>query len=138
MQAENDWLANIKYFPGATIQILWYCYAWTYLGQGSLKRNEKTWMSFTYPSGRPINIIFINLLPADAFIQMLQRFVSRKSNVQVIRTDSCTNFTGASAELNNEFSGINHRRIQEFILELGVHWNQWKRNPPTGDNKEGM
>ena len=58
---------------------------------------------FTCVSSRAIRIEFTNLLSTDAFIQALQRFVSRRGYVQVIRTDNGTNFLGASAELNKAF-----------------------------------
>ena len=70
-------------------------------------------------SSRAIHIESINSLSIDAFIQALLRFVSRRGNFRVIRTDNGTTFVGASAELNKAFSEMNHKKINEFMLEHG-------------------
>ena len=93
---------------------------------------------FTYPSSIATHIESTNSLSTDAFIQARRRFVSRRGNVQVIRTDNGTNFVGASAELNKAFSEMNHKKINEFMLEHGGQWIQWKRNPPTASNMGGV
>ena len=89
-------------------------------------------------SNRAIHIKSTNSLSTDSFIEALRRFVSRRGNVRVIRTDNGTNFVGASAELNKTFSEMNHKKINEFILNHGGRWIQWKRNPPTASNMEGV
>ena len=89
-------------------------------------------------SNRAIHIKSTNSLSTDSFIEALRRFVSRRGNVRVIRTDNGTNFVGASAELNKAFSEMNHKKINEFMLEHGGQWIQWKRNPPTARNMGGM
>ena len=89
-------------------------------------------------SSRAILIGSTNSLSTDAFIQALQRFVSRRGNARVIGTDNGTTFVGASAELNKTFSEMNHKKINEFILDHGGRWIQWKRNPPTASNMEGV
>ena len=33
---------------------------------------------------------------------------------------------------------MKHKKINEFILEPGGQWIQWKRNPPTASNKGGV
>ena len=53
---------------------------------------------------RAIHIESTNSLFTDVFIQALQRFVSRRGNVRVFRTDNGKNSVGASAELNKAFS----------------------------------
>ena len=81
---------------------------------------------FTCLSSRAIHIESTNSLSTDAFIQARRRFVSRRGNVQVIRTDNSTNFVGASAELNKAFLEMNHKKINEFMLEHGGQWIQRK------------
>ena len=85
-------------------------------------------------SNRAIHIKSTNSLSTDSFIEALRRFVSRRGNVRVIRTDNGTNFVGASAELNKAFSEMNHKKINEFMQEHGGQWIHWKRNPPTASN----
>ena len=63
----------------------------------------------------------------DAFIQALWRFVSRRGNVRVIRTDKGRNYVGASAELNKAFSEMN--LYQMFIVQFRyVQCNYWQWN----------
>ena len=82
---------------------------------------------FTCLSSTAIHIESTNLVSADTFIQALRRFASRRGNVRVIRTDNGTNFVGASAELNKAFSKMNRNKVNEFILEHGGQWIQWRR-----------
>ena len=92
---------------------------------------------FTCLSSRAIHIESTDSLSTDAFIQALRRFVSRRGNVPVIRSDNDTNFVRASAELNKAFSEINHKKIIDFMLEHGGQWIKWKSNPPTASNMGG-
>ena len=92
---------------------------------------------FTCLSSRAIHIESTNSLSPNAFIQAIRRFVSRRGNVRVIRTDNGTNFVGASAELNKAFSETKHKKINEFMLEHGSQWIQWKSNLPTASNMGG-
>ena len=89
-------------------------------------------------SSRAIHNESTNSLPTDAFIQALQRFVSRRGNVWVTRTDNNTNSVGASAELNKTFSEMNYNKINKFMLEHDGQCIQWKRNPPTASNMGGV
>ena len=57
-----------------------------------------------------------------------KEMITKKSNFQVIRTDNGTNFVGTNAKLNKEFSEMNHKKINEFMLEHGGQCIQWKRN----------
>ena len=66
------------------------------------------------------------------------RFVSRRGNVPVIRTDNGTSFVGASAELNKVFLVMNHKKINEFMLDHGDQWMQWKRNSSTASIMGGV
>ena len=93
---------------------------------------------FTCLSSRAIHIESTNSLSTDAFIQALRRFVSRRGNVRAIRTDNDINIVGASAELNKAFSEMNHKKVNELMLEHGGQWIQWKRNPPTASNMGGV
>ena len=93
---------------------------------------------FTCLSSRAIHIESTNSLSTDALIQALQRFVSRRVNFQLIRADNGINFVGTGAELSKAFSEMNHKKINEFMLEHGGQWIQWKRNPPTASNMGGV
>ena len=102
------------------------------------KETKRYGCLFTCLSSRAILTESTNSLSTDAFIQALQRFVSSRGNARVIGTDKGPTFVGASAELNKTFSEMNHKKINEFILNHGGRWIQWKRNPPTASNMEGV
>ena len=121
-------------FPGATIHILWYCHVWSHLGERRSRKEIKRGFLFTCLSSRAIHIESTNSLCTDAFIQARRKSVSRRGNVQVIRSDNGTGFAGASAELSKAFSEMNHKKINEFMLEHGGQFIQLKRNPPTASN----
>ena len=76
---------------------------------------------FTCLSSRAIHIESTNSLSTDALIQARRRFVSRKGNIRVIRTNNGTNFVGASPELNKAFSEMNHKKTNEFFA--GAWWS---------------
>ena len=40
--------------------------------------------------------------------------------------------------LNKAFSDMNHKKINEFMLEHDGQWIHWKRNPPTASNVRGV
>ena len=82
------------------------------LGKGRSQRNEKIWVFlYMYFTSRAIRIESTNSLSGDAFIQTLQRIVSRRADIWVNTTKNDTNFVGDSAELNKGFSEINHKKI---------------------------
>ena len=56
----------------------------------------------------------------------------------MIRSDSETNFVGASAELIHAFQEMNHKKIGDFLEESGGDWMVWKRNPPLASNMGGV
>ena len=129
----NGRLPKRKTFPGATIHTLWYC-----LVPSWWRKVAKKWKDmgvfFTCLSSGAIHIESTNSLSTDAFIQAFQWFVSRRGTVWVIRTNSGRNFVGACEEINKAFSEMYHKKINEFMLEHGGQWIQWKINPPTASN----
>ena len=102
------------------------------------KEMKRYWCLFTCLSSRAIHIESTNSVSTNAFIQALQRFVSRRSNARIISTDNGINFVGASAKPNKAFSVMNHKKINEFMLEHGGQWIHWKRNPSTASNIRGV
>ena len=102
------------------------------------KEMKRSGFLFTCRSSRAIHIESTNSRSTDAFVQALWRFVPRRGNVLVSRTDNGTNFVWASAELIKAFSEMKHKKINESVLEHGGQWIQWKRNPPTTSNMEGV
>ena len=68
----------------------------------------------------------------------LRRFIGRRGNVRLIRSDNGSNFTGASAELIQAFQEMDHSRISNYLEEHGGEWINWKRNPPFASNMGGV
>ena len=60
----------------------------------------------------------------------LRRFISRRGNVQEIRSDNGTNFVGARRELQAEFCEMNHQKISGFLRSKGTDWIRWTHNLP--------
>ena len=54
---------------------------------------------FTCLAIRAVHLEVAENLTSDSFICALRRFVARRGNVQILRSDNGTNFTGASREL---------------------------------------
>ena len=64
----------------------------------------------------------------------LRRFVGRRGNVRVIRSDNGSNLVGASAEPSYAFQEMDHIKIGNFLKENGGEWMIWKRNLPPSSN----
>ena len=93
---------------------------------------------FTFLSSRAIHIEAANSLSTDCFLMCLQRFIGRRGNVRLIRSDNGTNFVGTSAELTKAFTQMNHQKINQFMQDNGAEWMSWKRNPPAASNMGGV
>ena len=90
-----------------------------------------------YPA-RQVHIEVTSNLTTCSFIQALRCLISRRGNVSMIRSDSGTNFVGASIELKKAFGEMDEKRINDFLMELGGEWISWKRNPPMASNMGGV
>ena len=93
---------------------------------------------YTCLSSRAIHIEVVYFLSTDSFIMSLRRFVGRRGNVRMIRSDNGLNHVGASTELTRVFQEIDHIKIGNFLEEHGGEWMIWKRNPPLSSNIEGV
>ena len=45
----------------------------------------------------------------DSFIQTLRRFIARRGNIRVLRSENWSNFVGAQKELGNAFKEMDHQ-----------------------------
>ena len=61
-------------------------------------------------------------LTTDAFINALRRFIARRGQVRMIRSDNGSNFTGAEKELGQAIKEWNQSRIESFLLQQGITW----------------
>lgn len=93
---------------------------------------------FTCLSCRGVHLECVNSLTTDSFILALRRFIARRGNVRVIRSDNGTNFVGAKRELQSEFKKMDHTKISDFLKGKGTDWVEWINNPPYASHFGGV
>jgi hypothetical protein len=91
---------------------------------------------FTCLSCRAIHIETTNSADTDAFINALRRFIARRGNIRLLRSDNGTNFVGAENELLKE-SQINTEQVKQFLLKNGSDF-VFQRNPPYASHMGGV
>ena len=89
---------------------------------------------YTCLSSSAIHIEVVYSLITDSLIMSLRRFVARRGNVRMIRSDNGSNLVGTSAELSRAFQEMDHIKIGNFLKENGGERMIWKRNPPLTSN----
>ncbi len=110
-----------------------------YFGPFEIKRGrtliKRYGVIFTCLTLRAVHIEIASSLDTDSCIHALRRFISRRGQVQTIRSDNGTNFIGAERELRKAIQSLNSDRIQTTLLEKGV---RWIFNPPTASHHGGV
>ena len=86
---------------------------------------------FTHLCSRAIHIGVAQSLETDSFILLLRRFIGRRGNICLMRSDNGTN------ELRNVFQEMNHNQISYYLQTHGADWITWIRNPPTASHMGG-
>ena len=89
---------------------------------------------FTCLVMRAIHIEILHSLNTDSFLNALQRFISRRGQPEIIRSDNGTNFIGAERELREGLRRWNQEQIHNNLLQQGINW---KFNPPTASHMGG-
>ena len=74
-----------------------------------------------------------NTMDTD-FFQALRRFIVRRRNMSMLRSDTGTSFVEGQTELSKAFKEIDHERISSFLQGYGSDWIRWKRNPPAANH----
>ena len=97
-----------------------------YFGPFAVKRGrgrEKRYgCIFTCLTTRAVHIETADTLDTDSFINCLYRFMARRGEPRLIRSDNGTNFVGAERELHKEMEAWNKDRIQEAMSQRGIRW----------------
>ena len=93
---------------------------------------------FTYLCSRAIHNETVASLNTDLFILCLSRFIGRRRNIRLLRSDSGSNFVGASSEFKKAFAEMNQQKINDFMRASGGKWMLWKQNPPSASNMGGV
>ena len=109
-----------------------------YFGPYLIKKNRETRSTkaltkrygviFTCLATRAIHMELAGDLSADSFLLDLRRFISRRSNVKVMRSDNGTNFVGANNELNLRIKQLDQIRLHKFSNHKKI---EWIVNPPA-------
>ncbi len=109
-----------------------------YFGPFAVKRGrtrEKRYgCLFTCLVTRAIHIEIAHTLDTNSFLNALYRFMARRGQPKVIRSDNGTNFVGGERELREEIAKWNKGRIQGALSEKTI---EWKFNPPSASHMGG-
>jgi len=98
-------------------------------------REKKYGCLFTCLTTRAVHIEVADSLDTDSFLNCLQRFIARRGEPRLIRSDNGTNFVGAEKELKQEIERWNHGRIQDELNERRI---RWLFNPPGASHMGGV
>ena len=110
-----------------------------YFGPVEVKRGrsivKRYGVLFTCLTLRAVHIEVAHSLDTDSCINALRRFVCRRGQVKIIRSDNGTNLVGAERELRESIKEWNQSKIQDSLMQRGV---QWIFNPPSGSHFGGV
>ncbi|KAL0153188.1 hypothetical protein M9458_051515 [Cirrhinus mrigala] len=85
-------------------------------------------------SVRAIHIEVAHSLDTDSCINALRRFICRRGQVAIMRSDQGTNFISADKELREAIRSLNQNKIQDAMSQKGI---QWIFNPPAASHHGG-
>ena len=90
---------------------------------------------FTCLSTRAVHIEVAPSLTADAFINALRRFVSRRGCPHTIHSDNGTNLVGGCRELRDAISELNNSKVHSHLRQSNI---RWIFNPPQASHMGGV
>ena len=61
----------------------------------------------------------------------LRRFIGRRGNVRMMRSDNGSNFIGAEKDFIKGFLEMDQNKIRRFLQNLGSDWIIWNNNSPA-------
>ena len=77
-------------------------------------------------------------METDSFIMCLRRFIGRRANVTMLRSENGSNFIGAGKQLSKGFLEMDQNKIRRFLQNLGSDWINWRKNPPVESHFAGI
>ena len=86
-------------------------------------------------SSRALHIETLASLETTAFINALRRFIARRGNIFIVRSDNGTNFVGAEKELRDSIDHWNSKQTKDWMLQKNITWTF---NPPTASHFGGV
>ena len=102
------------------------------VGRSQVKRYGCIFSCFT---SRAVHVEKIDDLSADAFINCLIRFISRRGHPQLVRSDNGTNLVGARNELDRSFRQLNRDDVIRAARRRNI---EWVFNPPLASHHGGL
>ena len=102
-----------------------------------LKRSRvKRWLVvFICLASRAIHLEVASSLDTNSCINAIRRFMCRRGQVVLIRSDNRTNFIGSNNEFRAEFEKIDRSSIHNFCANKGI---TWEFNPPGASHFGGV
>ena len=101
------------------------------------KELKRYGVMFTCLCIRAIHIKVAQSLETDSFI-LLIRFIGRRGNMCLMRSDNGTNFVGAIKELRKAFQEMDHNQLSQYLQRHEANWITWIRKPPTATHMSGV
>ena len=97
-------------------------------GRSLVKRYRVLFTCLTLPT---VHIEVAHSLDTISFMNTLRRFIARRGQPEVIRSDNGTKFASAEKEINSAINAWNQERIHQFLLQQNV---KWLFNHPAGSH----
>ena len=83
----------------------------------------KRWgVIFTCLNTRVVHLELAGDLTTDSFLLSLRRFISRRGEVRIIRSDNGKNFVGAEKELKSWIRNFHQNKINCFLGHCHIEW----------------
>ena len=101
-------------------------------GRGLVKRYG---VLFTCLTVRAVHIEIAHSLDTDSCVNAVRRFIARRGQVEVMRSDNGTNLVATEREIRQAMKEWNQSKISEALLQKGV---TWIFNPPAGSHHGGI
>ncbi|XP_046325770.2 uncharacterized protein LOC124110437 [Haliotis rufescens] len=100
-------------------------------GRANVKRYGVVFSCLTM---RAVHLELACSLDTDSCINAIRRFISRRGQPEVIRSDNGTNLSSSERELKEEILKLNQSKLHSSLLEKGIDWHF---NPPTASHHGG-
>ncbi|TWW61444.1 hypothetical protein D4764_04G0000910 [Takifugu flavidus] len=110
-----------------------------YFGPFEVKRGQSTvkryGVMFTCLTIRAVHIEVADSLDTSACINVLRRFISRRGQISIMRSDNGTNFVGAEKELREAVKNLDQSEMEKTMQERGI---KWIFNSPAASHQGGI
>ncbi|KAJ8353330.1 hypothetical protein SKAU_G00208970 [Synaphobranchus kaupii] len=90
---------------------------------------------FTCLTLRAVHIEVADSLDTDSCINAIRRFVCRRGQVTIMRSDNGTNFVGAKRELREAIQHLDNDKIERALQPKGI---RWIFNSPAASHQGGV